>query len=253
MGLNYPKNQGTEWINMKQQIKNAFTSANSRVPYQKIAAGILKVSTSLEILSGAFLKFFYSNGTDGIYMGSHIDFGGENNEGFYVRRNTGTVMLSALSKTSDGSGFTALWDSSGSIVVSDDSQGGRGVARPWIPIGFGPTAELTTPPANRQVSGTSDTAIYSTIAPMQHPKLEFWGYVYIQTAGATAELKVKDVTTGGTVLYASTQADGWLQGTMSLPSNWTFGSNHQLDITIRRASGSGNVGFTLASFVGRQT
>jgi hypothetical protein len=247
----YPKDQGTEWMNLKQQVKNAFTSANARVPYQKIAASIVRIASSLEILAGAFLKFTYENNTDGIYIGSGISFSGEPHEGMYIRRNTGETMFTALTAIDDGAGFTGVWDKSGNIVLSDDAVSGQGLGRPYIPYTFGVTAELTTPPANRQNSTTSDLAIYSTIAPIQHPKMSFWAYVYIQTGGSTAEVKVKDITTGATLYTSGGVGGGWLNA--NFPISYSFGEQHQLDITIRRASGSNNVGLTLGEVFGVQS
>lgn len=250
MGLNYPKDQGTEWFNLKEQVKSAFTSANSRIPYQKIAAGVLKISTSLEVLAGAFIKFMWSNGNNGMFLG-RFNIAGEPQEGFYVNALNGGFALSSYNRVSDGYGFTAVYDGSGNIVLSDDADAQKGVGRPWISHTFSNTGELTTPPAIRQATGTTDTTIYSTITSIQHPKMHYWGYVYIQTGGATAEVKFKNLTTG-LDMHAQTSAGGWIMGDFSI-GNWDFGDDHQIDITVRRASGTGNVGFTLGSVFGRQS
>jgi hypothetical protein len=252
MGLNYPKDEGTEWMALKRQVKNAFTSANSRVPYQKIAAGIVRISTSLEILAGAYLRFFYNGGADGIFMGRVLDHGGVDSDGIYIRRNGGGTAFTSTTRASDGYGFTAIWDKPGNVVVSDDAGSEQGLARPWLSHTFADTAELTTPPAGRQATGTTDTTVISTMAHVQHPKMEFWGYVYIQTGGATAEVKFKNISTGAT-MYAATQADGFMSGNFVVDANWDFGDWHQIDVTVRRASGTGNVGFTLLQLMGRQT
>lgn len=250
MALRYPKDQATEWTKVKKDIKAAFTSANSRVPYENIASGILKISNSLQVLAGAFMKFSYNSNDDGIYMGSNIIFGGEPSEGIYIRRNTSGTAFSSLFKISDGSGFTGIWDAQGNIVLSDDAVSRTGLARPWIPVTFANTTELASPPSARQTGNTTDTALVSTITPIQHPKMDIWFYVYIQTAPATAEIKVKDLTTGQT-LYSNTSASGFVNGTFSIPGD--FSQVHQLDITARRASGTGNVGFTVLSLTGRQS
>lgn len=249
MALRYPKDQGTEWMNLKKSVKNAFTSANSRVPYQKIAAGILKISNSLQILAGAVMQFNYINQDDGIFMGSNISFSGELSEGVYVKRHGGTAFTS-LFRISDGYGFTGIWDGQNNIVVSDDAGADQGLARPWLAHTFTNTTELATPPASRQTGNTTDTALVSTITYVQHPKMVMWAYVYIQTGGASAEVKVKDLT-AGTTLYTGTSTGGYINPTFSIPGD--FGDSHQLDVTVRRSAGSGNVGISVLTLHGRQS
>lgn len=250
MGLNYPKNQGIEWLKMQRQIRTAFTAANSRIPYQKMAAGILKISNTIEILAGAVLEFYYSSGAVGIHMG-RFALGSDVSEGMATYRPDGSPAFSSLFRLSDAYGFTGLWDQSANIVVSDDGLSGKGLGRPWIPHTFKDTNELASPPTNRQTSSTSDTAIISTITPIQHGRMSFTGYVYIQTGGSTMELKFKNLTTGVT-MYSATVSGGFVSGDFSVGS-YNFGEGHQIDVTIRRASGSNNVGFTLLSLHGRQS
>lgn len=250
MGLNYPKDQGTEWMKLQRGIKNAFTSANSRIPYQKIAAGILRVSSSLSVLAGAFLEFIYSTGQTGIYAGTFA-FGSDAVEGIAIYRPTGVASFYSLFKTSDGSGYSAILDSSGNIIVSDDSASGKGLARPWLPYTFVNTAELASPPSSRQNSTTTDLEFVTLRTPIQHTKMAYEGYVYIQTGGATCEIKFKNLTTGVT-MHSFTSSGGFVSGTFSV-GDWNFGDVHQIDITGRRASGTGNVGFTLLSLHGRQS
>lgn len=250
MGLNYPKDQGTEWFNLKQQVKSAFTSANSRVPYQKIAAGILKVSTSLEILAGAFLKFSYISRDDGLYAGSNILFSGDLSEGFYINRNgPAGVAFTSLFRISDNYGFTGIWDGNGNIVVSDDAGAGKGLARPWIPVTFMNTTEYATPPAARQTTNTTDTTVVSAFFPAQHPKMHFVAYVSNPGAG-TNEYKFKDGS--GTTLFTGTSTGGFVSGDFSL-GGFNFGDDFQVDLTIRRSAGAGAVGITLITLAGRQS
>lgn len=249
MALNYPKDQGTEWFNLKKQVRDAFTSANSRVPYQKIAAGIVRISTSLEMLAGSFLKFFYESGDVGIFVGRHTANGGDS-DGIYISRNGGGILFSSSTRESDNFGYTAIWDSESNIVVSDDATD-KGLARPWLPQAFCVTDELTVPPTNRQNSTTSDLAIYTTFVPLQHPKLEYWAYVHVQNPGATAEVKFKNLTTGAT-MHSTTVGEGFFSNSFSV-GTWDFSDWHQVDVTIRRASGTGYVALTLVQLVGRQS
>lgn len=246
----YPKDQGTEWMNLKTQVKNAFTSANSRVPYQKITAGILRVASSLEIMAGAFIKFVYSNSIIGMVMGRHTS-GSDPVDGVFIRRVDGSTAFWIFTRVSDGYGFSALYDQSNNIIFSDDGNSSVGIARPWIPLTWADTGELTAPPTRRQATGTTDTVVQSTIVPQQHSHMELYGYIWVATAGATAEVKLKNLSNGTTVT-SITAPDGYVQ--LSGPvGSYTFGDWNQYDITIRRASGTGNVGFTTVALVGRQS
>jgi hypothetical protein len=246
----YPKDLGTEWMKLRTGIKDAFTSANTRVPYEKIGAGVLKVFQELEMQAGSVLKFLYSNGVTGVIIGRH-ESGSGPADGLYIQRADGTIALWTFSRVADGSGFTAIYDQSENIIFSDDDVAGQGIGRPWIPVTFAPTAELTTPPANRTTSGTTDVPVYTTFHQMQHPKVHYQGYLQVGVGGSTAEIKFKN-NIAGTVMHSTTVGNGWVSGEFAL-TDWNFGDTMNIDVTIRRASGSGSVGFTLVAFEGRQS
>lgn len=253
MALNYPKNMGTEWLKLKQDVKQAFTSANSRVPYQKIAAGILKVSTSLEILAGAYMKFIWSDGSTGAYMGRFTFVGAPSpSEGIVINDQDGNIAFQSAFRPADGYGFTAIRDRLLNAVVSDDAVAGKGLATPWVGLTFTNTTEISTPPSARQTSNTTDTALVSTYTQLQHPKMQMTFYVYIQTSPATATVKVKDLTSGETLYTSSALSGGYQNVTFSL-GTWNYLDTHQLDVTVARASGTGNVGITVLSLMGRQS
>lgn len=252
MALNYPKDFGTEWLKMKQDVKQAFTSANSRVPYQKFAAGIMKVSSSLEVLAGAFIKLLWSNGNDGAFFG-RFSLGGQDQDGMILYDRDNGFALTSFSRVSDGYGYTAIYDKQGNIVVSNDAGSGEGLARPWIAYGFGNTSELVSPPTSRQNSTATDAAVVSALIPVQHPYLNLRAYVY-NPGGGTNEVKVKDIT-HGTTLFTKTYAGtnyGFITETFAL-SSASFGDDVQLDVTIRRSAGSGAVGITVLNLLGVQT
>lgn len=246
----YPKDMATEWAKLKRDIKSTFTSANSKPAYQKIAASLLNVASGLVVLAGAYFRFVYNNGNTGMYMGA-FEVGGEPSEGMVVYKASGNAAFLSYSRVSDGTGFTGIYDGEGNIVVSDDALNGAGLATPWIPLTFAPTAELTAPPSNRVTSSTSDTVIYSAYIPLQHPKLRLNAYIDIVVGGSTVNYKVKNVATGVTLLSGTTSG-GYITDDFEI-DELNYCANHQLDITIRRASGSGDVGITVLSLTGRQS
>lgn len=247
--LRYPKDQGTEWMNLKRQVNDIFTTANSRTAYQKIGAGILNVFQSIQIQAGAFMTFKYPNGTTGMYMGRHSD-GSNDVDGVYFARSDGSVVLWSYSRVSDGYGYFAIYDKSGNVIMSDDAAGELGLARPWIPLSFVNTTELATPPAARSTTATTDTAVVTSYINMQHPRLHFQAYVS-NAGGGTCEYKFKNLS-NGTTMFTGTSTGGYVSGDMDL-GVWSFGDEVQMDLTIRRSAGAGAVGITLLSLLGRQT
>lgn len=248
MGLNYPKDQGTEWMKLKQEVRSAFTSANSRVPYQKIAAGIVKIASSLEILAGAMFTFRYSDNSVGMTMGRLI-FGGDAYDGVIINKSSGNFAFSSYNRVSDGYGFTGIYDGDGNIVISDDAGAQQGLARPWIPVTFMNTSEYASPPSARQTTNTTDTTVVSALFQAQHPNMHYAVYVS-NPGGGTCEFKFKDGS--GTTLHTASSTGGFVISDFTL-SGFNFGDDFQMDLTIRRSAGTGAVGITLISLYGRQS
>jgi hypothetical protein len=245
----YPKDMATEWMNLKKQVKGAFTSGNSKTAFAKIGAGAVSIFTSLVVEAGAFVQTKYENGESGFYFG-HLLVGGLPAEGIIMRRPDASLLFSSYAEIDTGNGFTAIYDKSGNIIISDDSVSEVGLARPWIPLTFADTTEIATPPAGRQTSGTTDVVVVSTLTAVQHPVLRMNAYVYVAVGGSTCNYKVKDVGTGATLLSGTTTG-GYVQDEFAIPGD--FSENHQIDVTIRRASGSGAVGITVLSLMGKQS
>ena len=248
----YPKDMGTEWMNLKKQVKDAFTSANARTAYTKMAAGVLRVSSSLEILAGAFMKFVYPSNETGMIFGRHLA-GADQADGFFIQRNDGSLAFWLYNRVDDGYGYTSIYDQDviPNGIFTDDGNSRKGIGRPWLSHAFVNTTELTGPPSARQNAGTTDLTVVTAFVNVQHPYIHYVAYVY--TAGvATVELKFKDPGPG-TTLHTATVNAGWVSGDFAINTDHPFGEDKNLDLTIRRASGSGNVGITLVQLSGRQS
>lgn len=248
----YPRDQATEWQNIKNDVRMLFTSATYRRAMQQIGATALKVWKSIEIQAGAFLSFRYYNGTEGIYIGRHST-GSDDADGIIIRRSDGSPAMWIYSRTADGYGFSALYDKLGNVIFSDDGNSGNGMARPWLTNPFVDTAELVNPPANRQTSNTTDTPVVSFIMPDQHPRIRVEGYVY-NPGGGTNNVKLKE-TGSGTELFSGSYAGtnyAWFNFTVSNPL-FDYGTMRTYDITIRRSAGAGAVGITIVNVMGVQS
>ncbi len=249
MALRYPKDMGTEWMKLKSSVKDAFTSANSRVPYQKIGAGVVQIFSSLTVAAGAWFQFTFANNQLGMFIGRHYT-GGEPADGLFIRRVDGSLAFWSFTKTETGFGYTAIYDRLGNIILSDDAVKEQGMARPWLPWNYVNWSELVSPPSNRQATSGTEANIILLHTNSQHGKVRGVGYVSAPTG--TAEVKFYSYP-DDTLIYSFTQADGWTDFLdFDLPS-WQFGDNVYIRVSIRRASGTGNVGFTLVSFMGRQS
>lgn len=246
----YPKDMASEWQKMKRDVKDLFTSANYRRALQEIGATSLRVLTSLEIYPGAFFEFFHQGGTTGMFLGRHL-FLGDEADGLYVLRPDGSVAFWTFSRVSDGYGYTAVYDNMGHEILANDANAGQGLSRPYLSVPFADTAELTAPAANHTTTNTTDTPIYTTQFPIQHPRLRINAYVH-NSGGGTAEIKVKDTTRGVTVI-TGTSTGGFISLTDSHPDGWEFLDNNIFDVTIRRSAGAGAVGMTLLNMFGVQS
>lgn len=249
MALRYPKNMGTEWMNLKQDVKNAFTSANSRIPYTRIGAGIVQIFTSLQIQAGAFLRFTFANNQLGMFLGRHVT-GGDQADGLFIRRNDGTLAFWTFTKVDDGFGYTAIYDRQGNILFSDDANKQMGIARPWLAWTWTHWSELTNPPAARLTANTTDTDIIIAHTNAQHARVRAVGYASAPTS--TVEIKFWSYP-DDTLLYSRTASDGWQTAMDFDLASFDFGTNYYIKVSIRRASGTGNVGFSLLSLMGAQS
>lgn len=249
----YPKDQATEWQNMKKDVRMLFTSASYRRALTQLGAAALKVWKSIEVQAGAFLSFRYSNGVVGVWIGRHVAGADGDVDGMFIKRADGSDAFWIYSRVSDGYGYTAIYDKSTNIIFSDDGESGNGMARPWLSHPFVNTSELTSPPAGRQTTNTTDTPVVTTVIPDQHPRIRVEGYVY-NPGGGTNNVKLKEAVSG-TTLYSANYAGtnyAWFDFTTD-NTFFNFGDVRSYDITIRRAAGAGAVGITILNVMGVQS
>jgi hypothetical protein len=68
---------------------------------------------------------------------NHVD--GTPQQALFIRREDGSAALSVFASAGSGARqFLALWDTSGTIIVSDDAISGVGLARPYLPVTLSP-------------------------------------------------------------------------------------------------------------------
>lgn len=152
--------------NLETALRGAFTTISG-------GAGI-------RIVDGGRLALTTAEGTEIFYIGpvSPNQADGDAQPGWIVRRADGTTVLVLRDQfPSDNGGELnqALnwFDSSGNVVVADDTNAGQGLARPYLQLPFYEVRDGDWP----VTTSTAFEAIYRAVVPKQQPRLyvRAWG------------------------------------------------------------------------------
>ncbi|MEU5965959.1 hypothetical protein ABZ777_32540 [Micromonospora parva] len=143
-------------------------------------------------------------------------------------------------------GIYAVWDRVGNVAMSTDEVSGQGLATPWIPLTARPSTDYTSPPVS--TTSTSFASQWTVSGDKQHPRVK--AVVLVQADAATAgEIRLRDPVSG--VVIAAAQAIPAAE----FASHTLVGSvagDHttrcQVDVEVRRTSGSGAIR-TLVTYV----
>lgn len=164
-----------------------------------------------------------------------IPYGSQTVSGMAVYRTDGTPQARFFDNAG-GDGYFAFFDEQGSILLSNDTVSGQGLALPYVPMTVMPYADVVAPPT-LVTSGTL-TNTFRVHAQKQHPRIRC--YLITQTAaGTTGEVILSQ---GGTQISGNLGVgDGvnvyqWIDGTVS-GSHLSFTT---VDVQARRVSGAGN-------------
>jgi len=164
---------------------------------------------------------------------------GQPHQGTILRRDDGSVALSVQGETGSDpkfwNQFVALWDRSGSIIISDDTISGAGLARPYLPISLAPNYE-----GMPSVAGATWQDIEVGTFYKQHPKALVTVNFTTSNAETTGQVRVvlDDVVVAGPVdvAFAITRRNF---GPVDLPG--APYSQHTLRVQGIRTAGTGTV------------
>ncbi|MDP5182185.1 hypothetical protein QOZ88_06010 [Blastococcus sp. BMG 814] len=208
----------------------------------------------LTIKDGGALRLETAAGVESFYVGPvQPDLpDGSPQPGMIVRRNDGTIALhlyDPIPSAEDYNQFLAWRDRAGNVVISDDTDSGQGLARPYLAGAFYPARVQdflkTTNPAFE--------TIWRERRQKQHPKLyvEAWGAT--DTSGTTGEVRVmvNGVQLGATQSATAGVVTQYLFGPAAIDGG--FGANLSVEIQARRSAGTGNVQVGAAWVDGRQS
>lgn len=160
--------------------------------------------------------------------------------GMIITRGDGTQALSLFDAAPgvDGLNQALNWfDRSGRIVLADDTDGGQGLARPWIPGVWGLARAQDWP----SVTSTSWETVYRAKMPKQHPRLRMAVWGWNDTAGATGEMQVlvNDEPFGTVATTSNSVVGEKLFG--PLPVVAAHMSELKVEVQARMVSGTGAV------------
>lgn len=208
-------------------------------------------------IKGGFLRLLTKavGGIEQFYIGptGEILGNGEYQQFLRVRRADGSTVLRLWDAFPDADGTlnqALSWlDRLGNVVVADDTDGGMGIARPYLPAVFYPSRSSDFPSTNSAAFG----AIHRAMMTKQQPKLfvSVWGFN--DTAGATGEIRVmvNGVQLGSTVTTGNTAVTQYNFGPAVVAGDYM--QELWVEIQARLVTGTGVVRVGAAWVDGRQT
>lgn len=198
-------------------------------------------------VDGGFFRVVDTNGTELFYVGPFYPAftNGTPQRGWSIRRADGTYAL-AMYDAFPGDGSPATYrqalnwyDRVGNVVLADDTDGGQGLARPYLPWQWTSSKDDVTVPAATALNTWLET--HTLAGPRQHPKMVV-GLSATAPSGTNGQVQV---VAGSTVLAGPTSFTG--AGGGAQPSYvFTLPAGSHLDLTYlaiqgRRTAGSGAI------------
>lgn len=167
---------------------------------------------------------------------NHVD--GTPQQALFIRREDGSAALSVFASAGSGARqFLALWDASGTIIVSDDAISGVGLARPYLPVTLSPAIGTGWDYWPRTTASTMGDLLVGQIY-RQQPQLAVVVVAATDTAGTTGQLQLTvNGTAVGSAQTVSTTA-GFFTFTADLT---TYDHMSQVAVSVagRRTAGTG--------------
>lgn len=238
-------------------------AAAERAVAKYIRAGLLNSSSisggqGLRVGAGSKMVVQHPDGKTlllvGIYDVNHtLDLtDGSYQPTYMLRRQDGSMAMSLYDPLPGSGGynqFLAWWDRTGHVIISDDTDSGQGLARPYL-SGVGYPAQPRHWPST--ASGSYEV-LYRARYAKQHPRLcvQAWGTT--DTAGTTGQMQVmvNGVQLGATQSLNSTSVTEFVFGPTAVDG--TFGQYLNVELQAQRTAGTGNVQCCFSLVEGRQS
>lgn len=174
--------------------------------------------------------------------------------GIVMARDTGETALALIDTiTTDGYQQALQWfDRAGHVVVSDDTNGGVGLATPYLPLA-NPVDVISFPLSNTTAAAWTELA--RGVCYRHHPK--FYAQILAATdAGTTANVRIRYtastvIGTAKSVGAGTTALLGW--GPTALPAPATMPEFQNISIEAQVTGGTGRVGVRSLGIWGTQS
>jgi hypothetical protein len=212
-------------------------------------SGFLRNATITEggiTIKGGFLQLFVDKLTTKptVYVGGVTPAlpDGTLQPGLIVSRQDGTTAMALYDPTPDPSTpdgfqqFLAIYNRAGDIIVSDDTDSGTGLARPYVPIGLQRANVVEMP----KTASASFVDLELGDFYRQHPKAIALVNAGCDTSGTTGEVQVLvDNAVVGTTGPLAFAVGVHVIGPFAVPG--AHMSSHRIKVQAKRTAGTGNV------------
>lgn len=141
-------------------------------------------------------------------------------------------------------------DRHGHVIMADDTNGGQGVALPYLTFGT-PTSNAI--PTDLTTSATF-TTLQSAAGYWMSAKVTGQILVYSSDASTTGQVRVTDEngTQVGATITVTANEFAWVNwGPVVIPGN--FGDGKVLNVQARRTGGTGTIGINAGTLIGVQS
>lgn len=208
------------------------------------------------VIQGGRLQLIADDGHTIFYVGplGQRQQDGSDQQGFELIRADGSVVLAMYDAQPGQTVRQALnwYDRTGNPVIADDTNGGVGLARPWLPMPLPVSTDITSWP---KTSATTWTEVARSLPYEQHPVIVWQGDAY---SAGTAEVQLQITDLSSNVLLSSpvhTVAAGTtiaFADQLTLPAGF-WSQNRVYSVMARMTGGTGPVYVQTFSLYGRQT
>jgi hypothetical protein len=179
---------------------------------------------------------------------------GSRQPGMAVYREDGTLAAFLGDFNATTPPYKQAWqvtDRAGNIVMADDTNGGKGLAAPWV--GGGVVLADTNVVRWPQTTSASFIDVASGWYRVQNPRLS-WDIAAVCDAATAGEIRL---LVGG-VQVSTTQTVGtsfvdWFASNVALPAGTAIGAIVSVELQARRTSGAGSIYATAQRFEGDQS
>lgn len=185
-----------------------------------------------------------------IMRAGEFEYGSETAYGLTIFRTNGTMQARFFDSPS-GAGYWSFFDEQGSIVASNDTVSGVGLALPYIPYHVMPYSEVNSP--SQSTNSATFVPLHRTHGQRQNPRLRLL-LIIDSDADTTGEVIVTDIvgTQIGGVLEVPLASNSYRWHDVTLPAGSHLDTQY-LDIAARRTAGTGLVRVGVAWAAGVQS